>query len=279
MTKPGADLMREEKKMRSILLVTILSLITSAYAQTSSAASRIQNPDQKVLTYHDYRNGKTIGGSGGRELTFWLEVNPKLPPYKFRLIPEAVVGDPSGTGDSPHRVGQIEISTGTPSHLVQKIDVYTRADASFFTAYFKAIDVNFDGFLDIAVTDQFGIKWGREKYWLFDKRTGRYITNQLTKELYRITHNGIELHPETREIEVGHFPEQIPRPGKVSERYKLINGRLILIGTEEIRSTGRGLRIFIRKRIKGKMRTIEIKEIEAAGKTPHSIVKKILNLA
>jgi len=200
-------------------------------------------------------------GAELEEETFWLQVNKKLPPYKFRLIPDAAVKDNSGANNPPHRVGRIEISTEKSPTPIQTIEVSTHAGVSNFRNGFTVIDVNLDGYLDIAVLDEFGAKWGRQNYWLFDKRSGRYVTNSLTKELCRITHNGIVPHPETKEIEVAHFPEQTPRPGKVSERYKIVRGHLVLTRTEEIRSTSKGLRIFIRKRVNGKMRTIDTKEV------------------
>jgi len=245
------------------LALSILFFPAFAQGQTASDRSQTQNPDQRILTAEDFKNGRIIHGSGRVEETFWLQINKNFPPYQFRLIPDAAVNESPETGTLPHRVGRIEISTGNPPALIQTIDVSANASVSMFTAHFTAIDINFDSFLDIAVLDDFGAKWGRQKYWLFDKRSGRFITNSLTEELHRITNNGIESHPETKEIEVWHFPEPTPRPGAVSETYKIVNGHLVLIRAEEIRSTSGGLKVFIRKRVNGKMRTVDTKDIKS----------------
>jgi hypothetical protein len=239
--------------------LSILFLTAFAQGQTAGDRSQTQNPDRKILTAEDFEDVTIIRGSGREEETFWLQINKKLPPYQFRLIPDPTVNEPMGA--YPHRVGRIEISTGTPPTLIQTIDVITRAWINVFTARFKAIDINLDSFLDIAVLDDYGAKWGRQKFWLFDKRSGRFITNSLTEELHRITHNGIETHPETKEIEVSHFPEATPRPAKVSETYKIVKGHLVLMRAEEIKSTSSGLKVFIRKRVRGKMRTIDTKDL------------------
>src|SRR5262249_21113136 len=236
-------------------------LFPSPHGQTASDLSHDQNPGQKILTADDFKNRMITRGAELEEETFWLQVNKKLPPYKFRLIPDAAVKNNSGANNPPHRVGRIEISTEKSPTPIQTIEVSAHAGVSNFRSSFTVIDINLDGYLDIAVLDEFGAKWGRQKYWLFDKRSGRYVNNLLTRELYRITHNGIEPHPETKEIEVMQFPEETPRPGTVSERYKIVNGHLVLIRKEEIRSTSKGLRIFIWKRVNGKMRTIETKEV------------------
>jgi len=247
--------------MTFIAIITTIFLFPSPHGQTASDLSHDQNPGQKILTADDFKNRMITRGAELEEETFWLQVNKKLPPYKFRLIPDAAVKDNSGANNPPHRVGRIEISTEKSPTPIQTIEVSAHAGVSNFRSSFTVIDINLDGYLDIAVLDEFGAKWGRQNYWLFDKRSGRYVTNSLTKELYRITHNGIVPHPETKEIEVAHFPALIPRPGKVNERYKIVNGHLVLTRKEEIRSTSKGLRVFTRKRVNGKMKTIGVKEV------------------
>jgi len=221
------------------------------------------------LKSHESRNNKLRRPTGRRLISYdvycshryFIPVLFRVRSNSERLIPDAAVKDNSGANNPPHRVGRIEISTEKSPTPIQTIEVSTRAGVSNFRNSFSVIDVNLDGYLDIAVLDEFGAKWGRQNYWLFDKRSGRYVTNSLTKELCRITHNGIVPHPETKEIEVAHFPALIPRPGKVSERYKIVNGHLVLTRKEEIRSTSKGLRVFTRKRVNGKMKTIGVKEV------------------
>ena len=221
----------------------------------------VQDSPRKILTADDFKNGRLIGGSPLEQETFWMQVGGNLAPYRFTLIPDKTVRDKPGAANPSHRVGRIVVSAADSDTILQVIEIYTRADASLFRALFRAVDVNLDGYLDIAVVDEFGAKWGRQKYWLYDAKRSRFITNSLTRELYRIAHNGIEPHPETNEIEVHHFPEQIPRPAKVAERYKIVKGHLLLVGSEEIRDSSGGLRLFFKKRIKGRMKIVSIKQL------------------
>src|SRR5215472_17122881 len=158
--------------MMCIAAIAILFLFSSAYGRTASDQSQTQNTGQKILTADDFKDRMMIRGAELEEETFWLLVNKKLPPYKFRLIPDAAVKDNSGANNHPHRVGRIEISTEKSPTPIQTIEVSTRAGASNFRNSFTVIDVNLDGYLDIAVLDEFGAKWGRQNYWLFDKRSG-----------------------------------------------------------------------------------------------------------
>lgn len=233
-----------------IAVVAIFSLFTSVSVRMESYQGEI--PHHKILTAEDFKDGRIISGSELAEETFWLQINKRLPPYLFRLLPDATVKDNQGAHNPSHRVGRIEISTGNPLRLIQSIEIRTQADASAFRRYFTVMDVNFDGFLDFAVIDEFGAKWGRQKYWLFDPHSRRYITNSLTEELHRLTHNGIALHPETKELEVRQFPEEIPRPKVMSDRYKIVKGHLVLKEIEELKNTPNGMKL-VRKKVRGRL--------------------------
>jgi len=246
--------------LRTAVFATFFLFSFSGSHAANNSVSR-QAPDRTVLTADDLNGSRVIAGRPTDEESFWLRVSEKMPPYKFRLIPDAAVKDNAGSDNPPHVVGRIEISSGNPSKVIQEIEVRTHAGVSMLRQYFRAIDINLDGFVDIAVVDEFGAKWVRQEYWIYDKRTGRYISNTLTRELHGITHNGIEPHAESRELVVTHFPEVSPRPGKVGETYKIVNGHLLLMRAEEIRETSEGLRLVVSKRVNGKMRIVETRKV------------------
>jgi hypothetical protein len=247
--------------MKPAAVFAILFLFSFAGDDMAKDQTQAQRSDQRVLTADDFKDGRLVAGGPLEEESFWLRVNEKLPPYKIRLIPDATMKDKPGSDNPLHRVGRIEISSGKPGALVQNIEVRTHASVSVFREFFRAADVNLDGFLDIAVVDEFGAKWIRQEFWIFDRGAGRYISNSLTKELHGITHNGIEPHLKSKELVVSQFPQATPRPGRVSETYRIVNGHLVLIGLEEIRATSGGLKLFVRKRLNGKMRTLETRNV------------------
>jgi hypothetical protein len=124
-----------------------------------------------------------------------------------------------------------------------------------FTQQFQAKDINFDGYLDIATLDDYGAKWSGFNYWLFDKRSGRFITNSLTTELRTLEFNEMTLYPETKEIHT----TQIPSVCLAKKIHKVVNGRLVLMYSEEPRLEGEGedfCKLRIEKRINGIMRPI-----------------------
>jgi hypothetical protein len=143
---------------------------------------------------------------------------------------------------------------GAPA-ILQTIEVSSYAWASMFTRHFQAKDVNFDGYLDIATLDGYGAKWSSCNYWLFDRRSGHFITNSLTRELGKLNFNEMILYPETQEILTTHLPSVCF--GK--KIHKVVNGRLVLMYSEEPRLEGEGedfCKPVIEKRIKGVMRLI-----------------------
>ncbi|HKQ76429.1 MAG TPA: hypothetical protein VJ810_22230 [Blastocatellia bacterium] len=255
-----------------IALSFILLLTSSADSRPDNRAGDRLSPGQKqgagekVLTAEDfardYGDNRIDRGSGREEVSFLIEINPRLPPYRFRLIPDpsalANCDDPSSAGRCPEehpRVGRIEISTNGSPTILQTIEVASDAWASMFTQHFQAKDINFDGYLDIATLDGYGAKWSGFNYWLFDKRSGRFIANLLTSELRKLTFNEMTLYPETKEIHTTHLPSVCF--GK--KIHKIVNGRLVLMYSEEPRLEGEGedfCKVRIEKRINGVMKPI-----------------------
>ena len=255
-----------------VALTFILLLTSCADSRPANRAdillrpSQMQGFGQKVLTAEDfiYDHGanQIDRGSGREEVSFLIEINPELPPYRFRLIPDpsalANCDDPRWSDrcreDHP-RVGWIEISTNGDPAILQTIEVGSYAWASMFTRRFQAKDINFDGYLDIAVLDGYGAKWSSYNYWLFDKRSGHFITNSLTRELRKLNFNEMTLYPETKEIHTTHLPSVCF--GK--KIHKVVDGRLVLMYSEEPRLEGEGedfCKLRIEKRINGVMRLI-----------------------
>ena len=175
--------------MKVFLIAATILFLPSMLSLRTKTVDQEQRSNQKVLTVEDFVKGQIDRGSGRESLTLMIQINQRLPPYKFHLIPDLTVSDSPGSDNPSHHVGWIEISVGESISTLQKIDVRTKSGGSSFTKSFQAEDVNFDGFLDIAVLYDFGAKWSILNYWLFDKRTGRFITSPLTQELKRISHS------------------------------------------------------------------------------------------
>jgi len=257
----------------SFIALTFILLLTPSASSCSEnrAGDRLslgQNPEagQKVLTaedfLRDYGDNRIDRGSGREEVSFLIEINPQLPVYRFRLIPDPIAlancDDPRlrdrCVEDRP-RVGRIEISTIGDPTILQTIEVASYAWASMFTQHFQAKDVNFDGYLDIATLDGYGAKWSAYDYWLFDELSGRFITNSFTRMLRKLDFNEMTLYPETKEIHTTHLPS-VCFGRKI---HKVINGRLALMYSEEPRLEGEGedfCKLRIEKRINGVMRLI-----------------------
>src|SRR5262249_21143732 len=106
---------------------------------------------QKILTDKDFDFGWNEAVSDQDTPTFKLEINPNLPPVTVQLV-----RDTSAKAEElstyQHSVGKIEIFPGNGS-ASQEIDVKAHTYSSVFIKGFLAMDINFDGYLDIAVLD------------------------------------------------------------------------------------------------------------------------------
>ncbi|MEP7076842.1 MAG: hypothetical protein ABI878_13630 [Acidobacteriota bacterium] len=239
--------------MKQILFLTVVFVAGFMHGQVVG-----QKNEETVFTAEEFAKREVGNGPDAAERSFWIRIRKDLPPYKFRIIPDASLHDFPPNGKR-HHVGTIEVFTGKPLRLVQTIPVSTRTSADMLTRFFAVSDIDMDGFADIAVTDDWGAKWSRQRFWVYNKDRGRFITTPLTNEIFRFMHNGIDLHPESREIDVNHMPT-IGVGGLTKETYKIRGGRLIFVKLETIRNTAKGPRTFVEKRVNGKLRTVAIKK-------------------
>src|SRR5262249_25651393 len=171
--------------MKCFILCAWIAIATSfpIRSQNIEQTDPQRGSRQKPLTAEDFLKYRLDRGSGREERTFFITISGKLPPYRFHLIPNPTADAP---GKGRQNIGGIEISRGRARSILQTIEVQSYAVASWLTQSFMAQDINFDGYLDIAVLDDHGAKWGSHNYWLFDKRTGHFIMNSLARELRRL---------------------------------------------------------------------------------------------
>lgn len=184
------------------------------------------------------------------------QISPELPRYRFALKPD--ISSENSVGDFP-RVGRIDVFKGDSEAVLQSIDV-TSTHWSWLTNSFRTVDINMDGYQDLSVVYQVGGKWGRHNYWLFDPGSSLFATNALTSALRELSHNGLKLNPEKKEIRISHF---IGICLNSFDIYRIEKGRLTLLESEFHMPIRWGrCTVEKRKRVNGEMVLIESKERE-----------------
>jgi hypothetical protein len=235
--------------MRSPLFMIVLCLLSIKPPQTPVQDQQTEGHDQKVFTAEDFKNRTANPKHGSEPVTFLIQINRKLPPYKIQVTPNLNDHRSGGSGPWLDHVGRIVISSQKPSSKAQVIEVKTFAGSDMFVRFFKAEDINFDGYLDIAVVNDYGAKWGRYKYWLFDKKSGRFVTNRLTRKLGRLSYNTIDLNSNDKRIKIGFFYGVCPQ----SRTYRILKGELVLTEIEERECEMNGAKVLIKRPINGKL--------------------------
>jgi hypothetical protein len=231
----------------------------------SELSDRPQSRD-KILTGEDFRKGRVDLGSGKEDVTLTVQIHPGLAPLRIHIVPDQVSSVPGG--HSPQHVGKIEISKQGSPGIDQVIEVQSFGDAAMLTRFFTMEDVNFDGYLDIGTLYEFGAKWGRYNYLVFDQKTGRFISTRLTNALARIGANERMFDPEHRTI---HFSFLSLGETRIGETYKVQGERLILNGVEDRqKSTQGGFEIVTRAIRKGRMKVISVEKEPQAQVKPLS---------
>jgi hypothetical protein len=95
--------------------------------------------------------------------------------------------------------GDLEVARCQDGERLQLIPIMARQPINF-SRTFHAADINFDGYLDLAIVDEFAAKWGSERWLLFDPATDRFVENKLTQKLDELKTNGYDLDPNKHEI-------------------------------------------------------------------------------
>ena len=175
--------------------------------------------------------------SSPRQVNIQVQINAEMPVYAFFLTPDPVYIS----------------SEYLNSRQTVKIEGEWPTDPAF---NFILHDIDFDGYLDFATSERGGAKWGICHYLVFDKVSGQFVSNWLTRRLEKLKHNGIHLDVKSKEIRVDHL---VLSEGLVSESYKIQGSRLVLVETVEMHYDEEELSSIIttKRLVNGEMRIIK----------------------
>lgn len=154
------------------------------------------------------------------EDTFSVQDSPDLPQYKFHV-----------TSFTSTTQGRIEIFQDNDLHkAVQVIKLNPKSFlAGEIAGSFSIQDINFDGFSDIGVVVDGGAKWASYQYWIYDKKTGRFVTAPITKDFEKVRFNEIKFNKEKKRVTTHNFLGV----GSLKSVYQFANGHLGLLEERE----------------------------------------------
>ena len=163
------------------------------------------------------------------------------------------------TTDAVQRVGWIRVFSCETGHVVQSLEAESTSSPEQFLRWFQARDVNFDGYLDIAVVRDFGAKWGRQTWWVFSPASGKFISDEFTTALEQVSANGLVLEP-TRQNIIAPQLTDLTGCGATRDVYHVEEGRLVLIHNESISFNPDGCTLTTRDRVNGQMRVTKVQQ-------------------
>ena len=213
----------------------------------------IQPRIRKALTVEEFERDKYQ--TPAQEIAVSVPIHPSMSNYVLRLIP-APVDDPD-RGLQP--VGRIEILKSPSAPAFQTIQVAAEASTDLFIRCVEFVDINHDGYLDLMTLAEFGgAKWWRYQYWVFEPKSGRFISNWLTKRLSRFLCCKIRPDAQSGEIHVRYLVFD----GVMDEGYRIQGRRLILVSRQEIKpNKNAGFILTTMRLIDGKMQVVKVEEV------------------
>jgi hypothetical protein len=253
----------------TFMTVVVVTVLTTSFAcltrVDAGQASNAGSTHEKVYTADDFRKGVVDRGPSLEAKPLLVEIAPGLPPYRLQFIPDkGAAASDAGNSEKVRHVGRIVISRRGLA-AIQTIELESHLPAPDVMKWFDAKDINFDGYLDLAVPFESGAKWMSFTYWCFAKSKGRFATGALSDELREVRANSIELDPQVDEIHAWHMGSDCPG---LHEIFKIVDGHLVLVRDEKYAPESKGCVLSIEKRIEGKMAVVETRAVPAVHKEP-----------
>lgn len=184
-----------------------------------------------------------------------VQVSARGPGLHVRLEP-----DPAWKViiDAVQRVGWIRIFSCETGALVQSLEVENRYGPEMLARWFEVRDVNFDGYLDIAVLREFGAKWGRQTWWVFSPASGKFISDEFTEALGKVGANGLVLDAARQNIVAPQLTD-LTGCGKTQDIYHVEQNRhLVLMHQEIIDASADGCTLIAHDRVNGQMQVTKV---------------------
>jgi hypothetical protein len=161
--------------------------------------------------------------SVARPMSFRLLVKSAGP--SFRITVRSLLRSYS---DNPVHAGDIEVARCSDGRPLQLLPIMAGQPINFAST-FGASDINFDGYVDFSVLGAFGGTWGSRLWWVYDPATGRFVQNQLTRELGELRANDQQIDPKKHEITAEYLMAGCPL---LITRYRVEDNRLIKVHEE-----------------------------------------------
>jgi hypothetical protein len=194
---------------------------------------------------------------------FHLTVKPGGP--SFRITIQSLHLNPPENSPVVH-AGEIEVARCLDGKRLQVLDIRTQQSIDFANS-FHAEDVNFDGYLDFAVTAEFAGSWGSDWWWIYDADTGRFVQNELTRDLRSLKSAEFNFDPKKHEIGT----RQLSEPwgcGRTGDRYRVADGRLLIVHKELAKPVEGACRVIVSDRIDGVMRVTKVRRFVDGNPLP-----------
>jgi hypothetical protein len=190
--------------------------------------------------------------------TFVVRVKPGGPAFRITIQPFPTSG---WTNEFVH-AGDIAVAACADGSLIQTLPILA-AQPINFGATFQTRDVNFDGFLDISVMKEFAGKWGSDWWWIYDPASGKFVQNELARELSEFKSNGIDFDAKKHEISTHYLIVACPGVG---ERYRVEQNRLVKIHQEDSKADENGCKVTVSDLVGGSMRLTGVRVYDREGK-------------
>jgi len=191
---------------------------------------------------------------GHRSGAFRLLVKPGEPAFRITIRPIPIESQAQGIFVHAGDIEVVRCQDGTRLQLIALM----AWQFLYFASSFNAQDVNFDGYLDFAVLAEFGGTWGSEWWWVYDPTAGRFVQNELTRDLRGLKAAEYHIDPKKQEIMTRYLTEPWGC-GSTGDHYRVANSRLMIVHKELPKPAKNECSVIVSDLVGGTMRVTSVR--------------------
>jgi hypothetical protein len=214
-----------------------------------------QAPDstERVLTAQDFGNGALILPEGKTAL---VALNGQETVVRVRFV----LDSPEAETPGGRELGTLTVSSYPSERLLQRLPVATFKYSGSVATSVAFMDLNFDGFLDLAVPRRPNDKRTPYVSYVFEPRSEQFVADELTTQLDAL--GGLPVPDATRR-ELSVTVPSTDCGTDLVRTYRLEEGKLDLVREDSAKKSGTSCVVTTQRLVSGALQTVDTRSVPA----------------
>jgi hypothetical protein len=218
----------------------------------STLSAQAPGATEKILTANDLGNGSLIVPEGK---TVLVAINDQAIVVRLRFVLDSEEAASGGPG-----LGSLTVSSYPSERVMQRVPVAAVKYGNSVATAINLMDVNFDGYLDLAVPRRPNDKLTPYVSYVFDWRSERFVADELTSQLDALS--GLPV-PDGARREISVTTPSTDCGTDLVRTYRLEENKLDLMRQDSAQKSGTSCIVTTRRLVAGALQTVDTRTVPA----------------